>query len=743
MTIAFSSIPFQALPSAARRPEPHTVPLSATIREGGDAPADATTPYRIAPGDSFAGTIGFGGDGDVIAVTLVAGRSYQFDMTGDLDTVLHLFDPSGTRVALNDDYGSINHSRITFRATTSGVHYLGAQGYWSDDTGSYRITAVQTAGNGTGTGSSRILTMDQIADYLTTGFWADQGQAPRSFAVRPGGTLTCDLTDLGAGERQIAQMALSAWSEVTGIRFDTASRAGPGAAIRFVNNDTAGAYSAPTAMTGSTVTHAIVNIPANWASGAASGFASYFYQTYLHEIGHALGLGHAGDYNGSAVYGVNNSYGNDSWQATVMSYFDQTENTLVDASRAYVVTPMIADIMAIQSLYGTPQTLNAGNSVWGEGATVGGAFGMANRLMVQGRDVTLTILDQGGIDWLKLGGDRAAQVIDLNGGKVSSCYGLVGNLSIAQGTVIENLLAGSGSDRITGNAAANHLCGMAGADTIAGGAGNDTLEGGAGADRLSGGAGDDLYVVDAADTVTERAGEGIDRVRATISMTIGDNIEALLLIQSFAKYGTGNAAANTIVGNSQVNYLSGGAGNDTLFGMNGDDTLAGNLGADRLVGGAGNDTYLRDAQDTIVEAANGGYDTVVTRHDMVLGENIEKVVAEGTRAVHLTGNALANVMVGNGAANVLAGGGGQDVMFGGGGQDVFVFAAGQSGRIADFQDDADTIRITSAAAQDATAAALLADAAERPGGVDLWIGGGLLRIDGASIAALHDDLVIA
>ena len=70
------------------------------------------------------------------------------------------------------------------------------------------------------------LTPQEIADYLRVGFWEDKGQPERSYDVAPGGVLTCDLTDLSAAEQQHARMALNAWSEVTGIRFNTTSTAG-------------------------------------------------------------------------------------------------------------------------------------------------------------------------------------------------------------------------------------------------------------------------------------------------------------------------------------------------------------------------------------------------------------------------------------------------------------------------------------------------------------------------------------
>jgi Ca2+-binding RTX toxin-like protein len=179
---------------------------------------------------------------------------------------------------------------------------------------------------------------------------------------------------------------------------------------------------------------------------------------------------------------------------------------------------------------------------------------------------------------------------------------VVASVGFALSANVENLtlsgtsaIDGTGNDSdnlITGNAADNLLDGGAGNDTLVGGGGNDTLVGGAGNDAMSGGQGNDTYYVDSAgDTVVENAGQGIDTVNASVSYTLGANVENLTLTGTNAIDGTGNGSDNLITGNSANNTLSGGGGVDALVGGGGDDHLVldslANLGS--ADGGAGND----------------------------------------------------------------------------------------------------------------------------------------------------------
>jgi Ca2+-binding RTX toxin-like protein len=160
---------------------------------------------------------------------------------------------------------------------------------------------------------------------------------------------------------------------------------------------------------------------------------------------------------------------------------------------------------------------------------------------------------------------------------------------------VENLtLTGSSPLDGTGNALANTITGNSGINTLSGG--TDAL-----VDTLVGGAGNDIYVVGTGDVVTELASQGVDLVEASVSYTLGANVEKLTLQGTEAINGTGNTTANTITGNSGDNILSGGAGVDTLTGGGGNDTFKGQGGNDNITLGAGTDTVVFES----TKALNG------------------------------------------------------------------------------------------------------------------------------------------
>jgi Ca2+-binding RTX toxin-like protein len=211
---------------------------------------------------------------------------------------------------------------------------------------------------------------------------------------------------------------------------------------------------------------------------------------------------------------------------------------------------------------------------------------------------------------------------------------------------------------LNGNALDNVIVAGTGADTLTGGLGNDRLDGGAGADDMAGGDGDDLYYIDnIGDDIDESLTTGTDRVRSSISYTLGTNVENLVLTGAGNLDGTGNGDANAITGNTGSNRLDGGAGVDILN------------------GGTGNDTYVVDsASDSVIESVGGGTDTVessVTYH-LSNAYEIEKLTLTGVGAINGFGNSLNNVLTGNNAANLLNADGGVDQMIGMGGNDTYV-----------------------------------------------------------------------
>jgi hypothetical protein len=112
----------------------------ASLTELGDAPGTTATPYRIAVGETFRGNMNFADNDDWIAVSLVAGEDYRFQLTNGTISYadIKLYDALGKLVA-NPDKSLCSSTTSVMQGISlvSGTFYLVVD---SDYLGSYTIS---------------------------------------------------------------------------------------------------------------------------------------------------------------------------------------------------------------------------------------------------------------------------------------------------------------------------------------------------------------------------------------------------------------------------------------------------------------------------------------------------------------------------------------------------------------------------------------------------------------------------
>jgi hypothetical protein len=226
----------------------------------------------------------------------------------------------------------------------------------------------------------------RIADYLVNGFFNGER---RSFSDT---AISYNVQQLGPTDTELVRLAMDEWAKISNVSFVETEGA---AQITFRKD---------------ILSQTFFDIREDGTIWSADVVQSAFYQfetqdvrvqNWMHEIGHALGLGHPGPYNGAEGGPI---FAEDSTDVTVMSYVKGDRTPL---------NPQEADHLAIWELYGRPEQINAGDTVYGITAS--------DRLF---------IADTGGTDTVQVYGNGA---YDMTGGADNEAFGL------DQNAVIENL----------------------------------------------------------------------------------------------------------------------------------------------------------------------------------------------------------------------------------------------------------------------------------------------------------------
>lgn len=465
--------------------------------EGADIAASAATSASLVVGQSARGYISTYGDHDWYRVQLQAGHTYTFATIGTglnslNDTYLALRNASGVSLVVNDDWGAGTSSVIglpsplgagVFTASYTGTYFVDVGAYNNLGVGQYGVSVVESLASSAykpgfdiemGAASVHTSVNFPGAPYdwnqLTGGMRGSGVNLTYSFRD----TMTYASANGSFSKCTTAEMAavtaiLNLYSDVCNLTFTQVAPGGYSNSGKLAIAN----YSQPSSAAG-----AYAYLPSNAADGSGGDLwlntaavnpntvtqGAYSWFAIMHELGHALGLSHPGDYNagtGSPTYSNSAQFIQDSEQYSIMSYWSGSNTGQSPGAFATAYTPLLFDIYELQTLYGANTSTRSGDTVYGFNSTAGSTYAFTANAVPYA-----CLWDGGGVDTLDASGYAQAQLINLQSGGFSNVGSGISNISIAYGAIIENAKGGAGNDVLLGNVANNLIDGGAGQDTV-------------------------------------------------------------------------------------------------------------------------------------------------------------------------------------------------------------------------------------------------------------------------------------
>ena len=328
---------------------------------------------------------------------------------------------------------------------------------------------------------------------------------------------------------------------------------------------------------------------------------------------------------------------------------------------------------------------NASGSV----TLVAGKFDLADSLTFNSKNSSVTVAKNffGSLapsDDIYLGGSKLSSVATINAGNVTS------EISISGNDKANTISAGKNNDSISGGNGNDSIVGNAGNDKLYGQNGNDSLWGGKGNDSLWGGDGKDVFIYSAGKDVIADFTAGQDKIKITSGKISKSSLSGSDVIFTIGK---GSLTVKNAKGKSISLLDSTGKASSTVVGaqtLTNSNKASVTIGVDMGVVDASSRTKaIQITGNALANSISGG-----SKNDSIYGGAGNDSIVGNAGNDKLFGDAGNDILKGGKGNDSLWGGKGNDSLWGDDGADTFIYSSGDGKDVIFGFENNDLLQIT-------------------------------------------------